>query len=171
MVAGKSREWIKVFVLGNYGTISDGRPVYPEWNDEVHIRPLTALPDIPLILGFDYGLTPACVICQLTPLGVLNVLDELFAKDMGPSQFARDVVRPHLAVNYPRMAFAGVGDPAGMAGKNGGEKNIFMQLAEEGFALVPAITNAFNDRREAVAKYLTKMADRRPAFQMDPRCD
>lgn len=171
MVAGKSREWIKVFILGNYGTISDGRPVFPEWNDEIHVRSLEANRELPLILGFDYGLTPACVICQLTPTGTLNVLDELFAKDMGPSQFARDVVRPHLAVNYPRMAFAGVGDPAGMAGKNAGEKTIFMQLAEEGFALVPAITNGFNDRREAVAKYLTKMADRRPAFQMDPKCD
>lgn len=171
MLAGKTREWVKVFVLGNYGTISDGKPIYPEWNDDIHVRTLEANPALPLILGFDYGLTPACVVCQVTPRGTLNVLDELFAKDMGPSQFARDVVRPHLAINYPRMSFAGVGDPSGVAGGRAGEKTIFMQLAEEGFALVPAITNKFNDRREAVAKYLTRLADGRPAFQIDPRCD
>ena len=171
MLAGKSREWIKVFVLGNYGTISDGKPIYPEWNDEIHVKSVEANPELPLILGFDYGLTPACVICQVTPHGTLIVLDELFSKEMGIRQFSRDVVRPHLAVNYPRMRISGVGDPAGMARKDTDEKTCFMVLAEEGFACAPASTNSFAGRREAVAKYLTRLSDGKPAFQLDPRCD
>jgi len=170
-VPGKAREWIKVFLLGNYGTIADGRPVYPEWADDIHCRPVVADPGLPLLLGFDYGLTPACAICQVSPRGQLLVVDELFAKDMGIRQFARDVVRPHLAMNYPGMSFQAVGDPAGMAKSQNDEKSCFMELAEEGIACSPASTNAFVGRREAVAKYLTRMTDGKPCLMVDPKCD
>lgn len=170
-LGGKTKEWIKVFVLANYGTIADGKAIYPEWNDEIHCRQVEPISGRPLLLGFDYGLTPACVICQVSPRGQLLVIDEIFAKDMGPKQFARDVVKPHLALNYGGFGFQAVGDPAGLAGQKAGEKTVFMDLAEEGIACVPARTNDFQSRREAVAKYLTRMTDGQPCLMVDPRCD
>jgi hypothetical protein len=170
-VPGKTKEWIKVFLLGNYGTISDGKQIYPEWNDDIHCKVVKPYPDKPLLLGFDYGLTPACVICQVSPRGQLIVLGELFAKDMGIRQFARDVVRPYLALNFHGYSFQACGDPAGMSRSDTDEKTCFMELAEEGIACVPAITNSFVGRREAVAKYLTRLVDGRPAFMVDPSCD
>ncbi len=170
-VAGKSKEWIKVFLLAQYGTIADGRPVYPEWNDEIHVRTLTAYPNLPLLLGFDYGLTPACVICQVSPRGEFLVLAELCSKDMGIRQFANDVVKPFLAMNYHGMALQGCGDPAGMSRSDTDEKTCFQELAEAGIACVPASTNSFVGRREAVAGYLNKLVDGRPVFQLDPSCD
>jgi len=170
-VPGKNKEWIKVFLLGNYGTISDGKPIYPEWNDELHCRKVSPYPTLPLLLGFDYGLTPACAICQISPKGQFIVLAELFAKDMGIRQFARDVVRPFLAMNFHDYSFQAAGDPAGLAKSQTDEKSCFMELAEEGIACVPASTNAFVGRREAVAKYLTRLVDGKPAFLLDPSCD
>ena len=170
-VSGKAKEWIKVFLLAQYGTISDGKPIYPEWNDDIHCRKVDPLPGIPLILGFDYGLTPACVICQVSPRGAFHVLDELQATDMGIRQFARDVVTPHLAVNYNGYTFQACGDPAGLARSDTDEKTCFMELAEAGIACVPASTNSFVGRREAVAKYLTRLTDGKPTFIVDPRCD
>lgn len=167
---GKAKEWIKVFILGTYGTVTDGKPVYPEYRDEVHCKPATPY-KLPLILGFDFGLTPACSICQLTARGQLVVLGELFAKDMGPRQFARDIVRPHLTMNYPTHTFQAVGDPSGMAGKDTEEKTYFMDLAEEGIACVPAISNTFSARREAVARYLTKMIDGQAGLIVNTTCD
>ncbi len=170
-LGGKTKEWIKVFLLAQYGTIADGRPVYPEWSDEAHCKPSRPYDDLPLLLGFDYGLTPACAICQVSPRGQLIVLDELFAKDMGIRQFARDVVRPHLAIEYPGFAFQAVGDPAGMSKRDTDEKTCFMELAEEGIPAAPASTNSFVGRREAVAKYLTRMMDGKPGLIVDPKCD
>lgn len=168
---GKSRDWIKVFVLAQYGSVVDGKPVYPEYNDDLHCKPCKPYPNLPLLLGFDYGLTPACVICQVSPRGQFLVLDELVAQDMGINQFARDIVRPHLAMNYPKMTFQAVGDPAGLGRKDTDEKTCFQALAEEGIPCVPASTNAFAGRREAVAKYLTKLIDGKPAFQVDPKAE
>ena len=171
MLEGKDKEWVKVFVLGQYGTITDNRPVYPEYNDELHCKEVKADVTRPLILGFDFGLTPACAIVQVSAKGQLMVVDELFAKDMGIRQFSRDVVKPFLSLNYPKWSFACVGDPAGMARSSNDEKSCFMELAEEGFACVPASTNAFVGRREAVAKYLTRMVGGQPALALSPKCD
>lgn len=170
-LAGKNKEWIKVFLLGQYGTIADGRPVYPEWNDSIHVRTLTPYPDFPLLLGFDYGLTPACVICQVSPRGEFLVLSELCSKDMGIRSFANDVVKPFLAVNYHGLAIQACGDPAGMSRKDTDEKTCFQELAEAGIACIPAATNGFVGRREAVAGYLNRLVDGKPLFQLDPSCD
>jgi len=168
---GKSKEWIKAQILGQYASVSDGRSVYPEWNDDLHCRRVTPYEGRPLLLGFDYGLTPACVVCQISPRGQLVVLAELFAKDMGIRQFARDVVRPFLAMNFHDYGFQAAGDPAGLARSDTDEKTCFMELAEEGIACVPASTNSFVGRREAVAKYLTRLVDGAPALLVDPSCD
>jgi hypothetical protein len=170
-VAGKSKEWIKVYLMAQYGTISDGKAIYPEWNDDIHCKSVSPIPGLPILLGFDYGLTPACVICQVSPRGQLHVLAELFAKDMGIRQFTRDVVKPFLAMNFHGYSIQACGDPAGMARSDTDEKTCFMELAEEGIACVPASTNSFVGRREAVAKYLTRLVDGRPALVVDPGCD
>ena len=170
-LAGKTKEWIKVFLLAQYGTISDGKPIYPEWNDDIHVKKVSPYAGRTLLLGFDYGLTPACAVCQISPRGQLIVLAELFAKDMGIRQFARDVVKPFLAMNFHGYSFQAAGDPAGMARSDTDEKTCFMELAEEGIACVPAPTNTFVGRREAVAKYLTRLVDGQPAFLLDPSCD
>src|SRR6185436_5515465 len=132
------------------------------------VKPIEGLP---LLLGFDYGLTPAVGICQLTPRGQFRVLDELCADGMGIKQFARDVVIPHLATNYTKYRFQAVGEPSGMSRSDTDEKTCFMLLAEEGIPAVPAISNNFTARRESVAHYLTKMIDGQPGFMVDPKAD
>jgi hypothetical protein len=169
-LAGKSRDWIKVFLLAQYGSVVDGKPVYPEYNDDVHCKPVRPVEGVPLILGFDYGLTPACAICQVHR-GQLRIVDELWDDDMGIVQFARDILRPHLAMHYPKFSFQGVGDPSGVKRSDTDEKSCFMELAEAGFPAVPASTNSPIGRREAVAKFLIKMVDGKPGLVVDPRCE
>lgn len=170
-VGGKSKDWVRVFLCGQYGAIISGKPVYPEYNDDIHCKEIKPYKGIPLILGFDFGLTPSCSICQLSPKGQFLVLDELVAEDMGIQQFARDVVVPHLSMNYSGFTFQGVGDPSGMSRKDTDEKTCFMELAEQKIPCVPAASNNFTARREAVAKYLTKMTGGQPGFLIDPKAD
>lgn len=168
-VPNKHPSWIKVFLCGQYGAISTGKPVYPEWNDELHCKPVTPYPSLPVLLGFDYGLTPACVICQVTPRGQLIVLDELVAEDMGIAQFAKDIVKPYLAQNYAAHGINAVGDPAGMSRSQTEERTCFQELLEAGIPAIPAPTNEFMARREAVAKLLTSLIDGRGAILVNPK--
>jgi hypothetical protein len=58
LIAGKSPNWVKVYVKAEYGNISEGRAVFPEFNDTIHVAKdnLGTYGGAPLYLGFDFGL-------------------------------------------------------------------------------------------------------------------
>ncbi len=168
----KTAEWIKIYLQGDYGSTSDGRPVFPEYNDSFHCakEKLLPYPNLPLILGWDFGLTPSCIIMQLSPKGQLRVLDELISENMGIMQFAKDVARPFLFNHYNGMTIVSWGDPAGVQRAQTDEKTCIEMLGTCGIPTSPASTNVFTARREAVAGYLTKVTDGEPGFLLSPTC-
>jgi hypothetical protein len=173
-IPGKDPEWISVYLMGQYGSVEDGKPVFPEFNDVIHVasEPLKPISGIPLILGMDFGLDPCCVFLQVTPRGQLLILDELVTKGMGVRQFIRDVLKPHIANEYPNNSLRIFGDPAGSQRAQSDERTCFDELASAGLPAEPAAeTNAFKARREAVASFLNKMVDGLPGFVMSPKCD
>lgn len=171
-VPGKSLEWIKVFLMGQYGSVFAGKPVYPEYIDDIHCakEDLAAYGGLPLIIGFDFGLTPCCVFCQITPRGQLLVIDELTSDGEGIRSFANNTVKPYLINVYGGMRFNGVGDPSGKARAQSDETTCLQELAEAGIPTEMAPTNAFIPRREAVAGYMNRMTEGKPGFMLSPRC-
>ena len=171
LLPGKSREWIKVYVLGEYGTIEEGRPVFPEFR-ECHLAEGNLLPyrNLPLIIGFDFGLNPSAVLMQMSSHGQIRVLDELVADGMGLREHIDTVLKPHLAAEYPGMDVRIVGDPAGVARSQTDERTCFEMLEEAGFKAEPAATNDFTARRDAVIQPMLRMADGKPGFIVSKRC-
>jgi hypothetical protein len=172
MVHGKRREWVKVFLANEYGTFVDGRPVYPEYSDDIHCakKPFEPLTGLPIIVGLDYGRAPAAVFCQITPRGQLRILDELYGWDIGVGAFAEDILKPHIAQNYRESSIIFVGDPAGIA-KESDERSAFDVLASHGVVAVPAHTNSLMGRLEAVRHYLGRMVDGQPALLVSPKAE
>jgi hypothetical protein len=169
-LAGKSKQWVKAQLMGQYATVANGKPVYAEYNDDTHCKPLTPNPMLPLVLGWDFGLNGnAVVMGQLTKLGQLMVLDELCATRLGLDEFAETVVKPHLAQHYPKYEIRSVGDPSGAYGSTNEAKTAFQILANSGFVLMPALSNDPMARIEAVRKFMNRMATGQPAFQIDPK--
>lgn len=168
---GKSRDWIAVNLGNEYGSVMEGKPVYPEYNDGIHLAkaPLEPYRKLPLLLGWDFGRTPCVIIGQLTLRGQLRILDELVSENMGIRTFATTIVPAFMAKKYPGMTYNSHGDPAGVT-KEGNEKSAFMELLAAGFKTYPARTNYFSPRRESVAGFLTKLVDGEPAFLLSPTC-
>ncbi len=170
-IGGKTKQWIRVYIEGRYGTITDGMPVYPEFRDEVHISECLDPVDRPLILGWDFGLTPACIIAQVTLRGQLLIRSELVADRMGLSQFAELVVRPHLAEHYPDNPVGlSVGDPAGTAESQTDQQSCIQVLNDASIPTIPAPTNKIEPRLNAVRHFLTRMVDGMPGVLIDKRC-
>jgi hypothetical protein len=167
--AGKRKNWIKAQVCGQYATVSTGKPVYEEYNDEIHCREINPIPGLPIIVGHDYGRTPAAVFCQITKRGQFRILDEVVAQGMGVRVFARDLLKPHIAQHYRDFQIIVVGDPAGLDGRDTEESTCFSILAEEGFSAVPALTNDLTARIEALADPMNKMIDGQPGFLISPK--
>lgn len=173
-IGGKDPEWIKVYVMGQYGSVFDGRPVYEHmWNDAFHVakEPIPVLKGLPLRLGWDFGLTPACIVGQLTPKGQVRVLREYVCERGGVRQFVEETVRPALNNEFMGMPLISVGDPAGASGAQGDiEITCFRELEKLGILSTPAVTNDFLPRRQAVMNALTRMIDGEPGFLLDPSC-
>jgi len=169
---GKTEDYIRVFLCGLYGTTMDGKPVYPEWRDGYHTStgPLEAVRGLPIVLSFDFGLTPACTFTQMSPRGQLLVLNELVSESMGIRQFYSEVVVPEIRAEYGGFRIEACGDPAGNTRSQTDEKTCMQELYEMGMICEPAVTNEFIARRESVAYFLQRNVGGEPGLLMDPRC-
>ena len=56
LMEGKKPEWIKVYILGEYGFVVDGKPVYPEYSDQMHRVSVDPVPGRPIMRSWDFGL-------------------------------------------------------------------------------------------------------------------
>ena len=106
---------ISRFIDGKFGFQALGKNVTPEWSDQIHLSHglLPAL-RVPLVLLWDFGLNPTCIITQVTPLGHWNILDAFVGSEMGVAELCEQVVKPTLAAKYMRYQLKHVGDPAGV---------------------------------------------------------
>lgn len=168
--AGKKKNWIKAQILGQYATTHSGRAVYEDhYNDDTHCKDAGPIRGLPLIIGQDYGRTPAAAICQITKDGQFRIIDELVAVGMGARVFARDILKPHLAQFYRDYQNIIVGDPSGNDPRDTEEKTCFQIFAEEGLPVVPALTNEQMARIEALSYFMDLMRGGEPQFLVTPR--
>jgi hypothetical protein len=175
MLAGQAEDWIKVYLANEFAFAIDGKVVYSEWSDSVHVaeRDIDPNPQLPLYIGLDFGLTPAAVFGQKDARGRWFIVDELVAEDMGVRRFA-EILGAHVDENYGDFSdrlISTYGDPAGNQRVQTDEQTCLAMVRE--YARLDARaapTNDFTMRREAVAVALSRMIDGKPGFQLSPRC-
>lgn len=154
---GADPEWISVFVLNNYGNIRAGRPVYKMYDDKAHFydKEYTPAQGIPIVIGVDTGLTPAAAFVQLDASGQFVVFDEIVTEDCSISEFAHDVLWPHIQNNYRDYNYTLVLDPEKKRSQTDKQtpKDI---LVKAGFPVRHAKTNEWTPRFESVVYFLRK---------------
>jgi hypothetical protein len=170
IIQGKGRDWIKVYVLNEFATLSDGKPVYADFDESLHVakEPLQPIPNLPLTIGIDFGLTPSAVIAQKIRHRWL-VLHEIVATDMGIVRFA-ELLKSDLAQRFPGFKATIWGDPSGDFRAATDETTPFQILRRAGLIARPAPTNDPALRIEAVTGTLTRLVDKQPGMLIDPRC-
>lgn len=168
LAEGQTQDFVKVYCLGEYGSVGFGKKVYPEFNSDTHAREtLIAIQGDPIHVGWDGGLTPACVVVQFTPRGQLLVLKEYTAEDMGVRTFAENVVLPRIQKDFPYNPKIGLSraDPSGVKRDEiMAEFSFIGELNSLGIETIPAITNAIDLRVNAVRFFLNRMVDGQPGF-------
>lgn len=165
---GKDPEWVKVFVHGLYGFSVEGRVVFGEYADEVHCKECKPIKYSPIYRGWDFGLTPCCVFCQLTPNGQLVVFDEMCATDMGIDQFSDEVIA-YSSQHYDDWELIDTGDPAGEQRAQTDARTAFQILHSKG-VYIEAGMQSPAIRLESVRKPLMRMVAGKPGFVLSPKC-
>lgn len=176
-ISGNKDDWIAVNLGNEYGFVSSGKPIFPEYRDNLMCKDFELLEDRPLYIGVDFGLTPAAIFGQETVTGQVRWLDEVIANDMGATRFG-EALAEHILRHYPRIKLGDViGDPSG-DNRDQGAENRALQLLKDvlreklgvEISVLPAHTNDWTPRREAVAVPMTRLIDGQPGFLIHPRC-
>ena len=164
MMNGATEDWIDVHVHGKYGRSLLGRPVFEKsFKRDFHVStaPLQPnnLPTGTILIGMDFGRTPAAVLGQRHFSGRLNVLDALYVENIGLENFLNLHLKPLLRERFPYNPYMVIGDPAGMAKSQMNEENAFDVLKKCGFKAVPASTNDIEPRIRAVETLLSQQVE------------
>jgi len=160
------------YVDGEWGAIFSGKPVYGQefaWDFHVAKEHIVPVQGLTIHRGWDFGLTPACIITQSHPNGTWNILRELWSDDMGIDEFG-DAVVDFCNREFQGFLYEDVGDPAGRSRAQTDEKSCMDILATKGIWCREALTNAIIPRLESVKRRLTKSYKGRPRLLIDPRC-
>lgn len=153
--------------------VYDGRPVYEDYNKKLHESPvpLEAHLGLPLLCGWDFGLTPACVVAQLRE-GTLFVLREFVSENKSIDRFAPQVMQ-QLRIHYPEWSdqkrdFRHYIDPAGLQEAQTDQRTCAGVMAECGLRnIAPGfLVNNWEPRRKAVEYFLTRHGKSGACFRL-----
>jgi hypothetical protein len=171
--SGADPNMIRVMLMGEYGSLRSDRPVYPQFSDTIHVvDDLPVNRNAPLLLMFDFGLTPACLIGQKAEFGRLHILQELYDDNNGLKQFLDEMVCPMLATERFRgLPVSAVCDPAGIQ-RSQADATLtpVSEISRHGISVFPAKTNEFAQRKAAVEQLLTRLTPGgKPALLIDKK--
>lgn len=173
-IQGRSDEYVRVYIDGEYGLSLAGTPIYKQFQPSFHVAKSTLRPISgglrPVVIGMDLGLCPSAVIGQQDARGRMLVMAELASFDMGVQRFTRTVLKPLLATKFPGCGFIIVTDPAGTQRAQTDERTAVDIIRAEGFTVFPARTNNIQARLNAVDDFLMRQVDGEAAFLLDPSC-
>lgn len=171
---GKSREFIDVYLRGKFGQSREGRPVFESFRRDFHVatKPLVPIASdlAPIIIGMDFGLTPACTLSQVDPRGRLLTFAEVSSSNMGIYRFLTEKLVPLLTARFAGHKVIVVGDPAGRQRSQTDEKTVYDIIQAAGLKAMPAPTNDIVRRIGAVEEYLGRVIDGQPGHLIDPSC-
>jgi hypothetical protein len=170
-ISAHSEDWIRANLGNEFILVIDGRPVHPDFSQSQHVAgaDLEPTPGRDLVLGFDFGRTPACVILQQQVDSQWYVIDEVVTVNTAADRLGA-AVAALLAEKYEAFHVTGYGDPAGSQMAQTRDETPFMLLEENGVYAWPAPDNDLELRIASLDRPLRRMLGGQPGILVSPRC-
>lgn len=137
----------------------EGLPVFPDFRKDTHVTSVEMFPEmgLPLLLGWDFGLTPACIVGQLVG-NQLRIFREYVAQNKPISLFCPEVLGS-LRQLYPEWTrldteFINFIDPAGFQKSQVDARTCAEVMRNCGLKIIQPGPIGWEDRRKAVEHYL-----------------
>jgi hypothetical protein len=173
MMEGADEDFINVHVHARYGRSRAGLPVFEKTFTESFHRndDLIVVPGAPVIIGMDFGRTPAAAFYQRDVRARVLLQDECVAQNMGLENFIDRMVKPMLSARYPGHRVVVAGDPSGWDKSQINEESCRDILVKAGFIAWRPPTNLIAPRLAAVEKYLKMQQEGKATFLVNgKRC-
>lgn len=121
-----------------------------------------------IILGWDFGLTPTCILCYVyeNPLKVV-IVDEVMGENMGLTRFIPEVKTMLAKYEILEKDTESAMDPAGTQRSQSNEQKCFDVLTQHNFVLGGSVAQTMRSRLEAVSSKLYTDG----VFKIHRQCD
>jgi hypothetical protein len=173
---GKSNAWIQQFIHAEWGFSIAGDPVVATFNRQLHVAGKRLIPDpyLPLIIGYDPGMSSALIFGQYDMYGRLCIVDEMVLKGFGTERMIRDRLLPRLKMKYSGFEVIIAPDPAGNSRTPTDERTVVQVLKQQKYKKFWSVkvdnTNLLQPRLDAIDYFTTRLTEVGPAFLVDPSC-
>jgi hypothetical protein len=165
---------IKRFLDGEVVSVHPGMPVFAgDFKQHIHVRPhIQPIPGRPLILGWDYGLTPAVVITQIDAKGRWLILyeiqggyvDDKLSEQIGVESFGKMVINA-LSSHFNGFSISNNYGGQEMNEKAQTDEKTCKQILESlGFKNWTEGEKEIMPRTEALRGRMTQLLDGEPAL-------
>lgn len=167
IIRNSPTEVVNQMVHVQYGLGDTGLGVYRSYFKDEHIKKNVKEKlnkSHRLIIGMDFGLTPACCIGQIGLDGKLRIFDEIYASStekMHLKEFLDLKLEPFLQKNYStffnnKFNIIMAIDPAGRQRNQVSGETAFRELQDRGYYVRPDSTNRLGERISAVKDVFNK---------------
>ena len=170
---GRSKAYVSVFIKAQYALSQAGKPVYHDsfmYDKHVSKVSLPIDPELPVIVGQDFGLTPAGLWMQMQHDGRIYVLRETPAFDMGTKRYIKSRFKPMQLTVFPTNPVIVVGDPSGRRRSDSDEGTCYKEFKEAGILNKSASTNDPDVRIKALDDLFSEFPGCEPKILIDPSC-
>lgn len=170
---GRSKAWIDVYIKAKYALSRSGKPVYHDsFRYDLHVSktPLRINPLLPVIVGQDFGLTPAGLWMQMQEDGRIFILRETPAFDMGTKRYIKSKFKPMMKTVFPTNPIIVIGDPSGIHRADSDEGTSFKEFKYADILAKPARTNDPDVRIKTLDDIFSEYPDCKPRVLIDPSC-
>ena len=162
--------WQKKYRLGKWGFTPSGQPVYDLFKETIHVRPISLIPDRPVIRSWDSGARhPACLWSQIAANGQLIIQYEWLGIEVGLSQFAPGVIQ-RTNEWYGPQAVMDYGDPAMFARSPQTGKSDAQVLFDHARIQLHGRQSTHQDRKSLIDGRFSLLIQGAPAILIHPRC-
>lgn len=176
LIKANKKDWIDNRLMNRTVFVAEGSPVWPMFRPEAHVAtgPLDPVANYEVLIGLDFGRTPAAVFAQEVN-NRIYLQYELQAINMGAEGFAPRVKR-FLEQHYPGHKFRAWGDPKGRDKGQNFDITAYDIFKANGIPVAPAPVKQNNiaTRVDAVGFLLNDMSGGAtggmPRFVMSPLC-
>lgn len=153
----------------------EGKPVFEDYSKSFHETSEILMPNLglPLLCGWDFGHTPACIVAQYRE-GQLLILAEFVSEGKGIKQFC-PIVMNSLKQLFPswndqQKDFRHYIDPAGLSkAQDDNERSCAIEMSSQGLKNIFPGPMSWENRRKAVEHFLLLRTKDGPGLQLNPK--
>ena len=105
--------WVKKYLNGDWGFTEGGQPVFTNFREDLHVKELKYMSEMPMYVGLDFGFRrPAAIFSQIDEKDRWVILREYMPSNITVHDFAKEIIKIQN-LEFPLVSkFVYYGDPA-----------------------------------------------------------